>query len=105
MFELCPPSSSNNNGGGHSSHKSERQRERGYGRNGRVEGYEANVVHNKILDMVDPARHVHPGIPYDFFAGYILMVADSLNPHADNNHVMLLGELPYDAESSLQRYY
>ena len=87
---------------GHNHGQSQRQKQRGYGRDGRGEGYEAEVVHNRILNMVDPARHVHPGIPYDFFAGYLLMLADNLNPHSDN-HVTLLGELPYEVESELHR--
>ena len=28
---------------------------------------------------MDPARHNHPGIPYDFFSGYILMIADNMD--------------------------
>lgn len=62
------------------------------------------------MDMMDPARHVHPGIPYDFFAGYLIMIADSMNtvsPNNDNDygHVTLFGELPYDVETSLSRNY
>lgn len=82
--------------------------ERGTGsrsRSGRVSSsMEDNV--NRLLDMVDPARHVHPGIPYDFFAGYVVLVADKINPNADNNgdYVTLLGELPYDVEKALLRH-
>jgi hypothetical protein len=56
------------------------------------------------MAMVDPARHVHPGIPYDFFSGYLVMVADNISPTTGNTaYVTLLGELPRDVEAELQR--
>ena len=81
-----------------------------FGRSGRGhdhgEGYQADVIHARLMDLVDPARHVHPGIPYDFFSGYILMVTDSaVSSGSTSDHVTLLGELPYDVETSLSRNY
>ncbi|TRY69038.1 hypothetical protein TCAL_16484 [Tigriopus californicus] len=78
-----------------------------FGRTGRVdEGYQADVIHSKLLDLMDPARHIHPGIPYDFFAGYLLMVSDEVNPTVEGNgHTTILGELPYEVETALHRHY
>ena len=38
------------------------------GRNGRViqhsdEGHNADIIHNRLLDLLDPAKHMHPGKP------------------------------------------
>ena len=84
----------------------------GYGRNseatrrGRVnQDYNADVIHSRLMDLVDPARHVHPGIPYDFFAGYILMTAEDLSEDSSYKSVNLLGELPHDVETELSRNY
>jgi len=30
---------------------------------------------HQLLNMIDPRRHTHFGVPYDFYSGYILMVA------------------------------
>jgi hypothetical protein len=41
--------------------------------------YNHDEIHSRLLDLVDPARHNHPGIPYDFFSGYIIMISDQLD--------------------------
>ena len=38
------------------------------GRNGRLihhsdEGHDADVIHNRLLDLLDPQKHMHPGKP------------------------------------------
>ena len=38
------------------------------GRNGRLihhsdEGHDADIIHNRLLDLLDPAKHMHPGKP------------------------------------------
>merc|ERR1711862_405646 len=62
------------------------------GRNGRIinhpidGGYDNNVIHSRLLDLLDPAKHMHPGIPYDFYSGYILMVAKNVDrDHEDES--------------------
>ena len=40
-------------------------------------GYNAEEIGNTLLDMVDPKRHIHPGIPYDFYDGYIVVIGES----------------------------
>lgn len=40
-------------------------------------GYDAEEIGNTLLDMVDPKRHIHPGIPYDFYDGYIVVIGES----------------------------
>merc|ERR1711936_1494863 len=48
------------------------------------EGYGADVIHSRLLDLLDPAKHMHPGIPYDFYSGYILMVAKNVDDDINN---------------------
>merc|ERR1711953_497785 len=46
--------------------------------------YDDSVIHSRLLDLLDPAKHMHPGIPYDFYDGYILMVADNVDDDINN---------------------
>ena len=41
--------------------------------------YNNDEIHSRLLDLVDPARHNHPGIPYDFHSGYIIMISDHMD--------------------------
>merc|ERR1712008_545071 len=95
------------------------------GRNGRLihhsdEGHDADVIHNRLLDLLDPAKHMHPGIPYDFYNGYILMVAKNVDIDDDNDvnsgysygrgnptpaTTHLYGQLPQEVVTDLQRNY
>jgi len=97
------------------------------GRNGRLihhsdEGHDADVIHNRLLDLLDPAKHMHPGIPYDFYNGYILMVAKNVDVDDDNDvntgssysrgnqqvrtaTTHLYGQLPQEVVTDLQRNY
>lgn len=97
------------------------------GRNGRLihhsdEGHDADVIHNRLLDLLDPQKHMHPGIPYDFYNGYILMVAKNVDIDDDNDvntgssysrgnqqvqtaTTHLYGQLPQEVVTDLQRNY
>ena len=33
---------------------------------------------HKLMELIDPRKHMHVGIPYDFYSGYILMVANNV---------------------------
>jgi len=46
--------------------------------------YDNEIIHSRLLDLLDPAKHMHPGIPYDFYDGYILMVADNVDDDINN---------------------
>lgn len=87
------------------------------------EGHDADVIHNRLLDLLDPARHMHPGIPYDFYSGYLLMVAKNVDIDGENDvntgsyygssrgnpapevSTHLYGKLPDSAYLDLQRNY
>jgi len=101
--------------------------QRPVGRNGRIiqhsdEGHDADIIHNRLLDLLDPAKHMHPGIPYDFYNGYILMVAKNVDVDDDNDvntgssysrgnqqvqtaTTHLYGQLPQEVVTDLQRNY
>jgi len=87
--------------------------------------YDDSVIHARLLDLLDPAKHMHPGIPYDFYSGYILMVAKNVDidhedegagGHRQSYHrsrsqpsvkesVHLYGRLSEDTVSDLRRNY
>jgi len=87
------------------------------------EGYDNHVIHSRLLDLLDPAKHMHPGIPYDFYSGYILMVAKNVdvddenqvntgsyygsrgNQQAQTATTHLYGQLPDEVTRDLQRNY
>ena len=64
------------------------------GRNGRViqhsdEGHNADIIHNRLLDLLDPAKHMHPGKPSDpripicteFLSAFFLMSSMHAQKH------------------------
>ena len=51
-----------------------------------------DVIHNRLLDLLDPKKHMHPGVPYDFYSGYILMVAKNVEEEISRNQFQ--GDLP-----------
>ena len=77
------------------------------------------------MDLLDPAKHMHPGIPYDFYSGYILMVAKNVDVDEENQvytgsysrgssrgnqqtqtaTTHLYGQLPAEVTTDLQRNY
>lgn len=67
---------------------------------------------HRIMDMIDPRRHTHVGVPYDFYSGYILMVAKipdtgsnfgsrRINQQSTQS-VQLYGQLPTNVIRELQ---
>lgn len=68
-------------------------------------------LHNKLMDMLSPSRHVHPGIPYDFYTGYIVVIADHLT-HAESSdyygtakYTTVVGALPDKVRNELEQNY
>ena len=69
-------------------------------------GYQSEVIESRLMDLLDPSRHVHPGIAYDFYSGYIVVIADhlkkSVGPYGTTTtHTLILGELPPKVQSEL----
>ena len=80
-----------------------------------------DVIHNRLLDLLDPKKHMHPGVPYDFYSGYILMVAKNVdiddddtpgsyygsrgNQQSQSATTHLYGQLPDNVTTDLQRNY
>jgi len=73
-----------------------------------------NDVHT-LLEMIDPRRHAHVGVPYDHYSGYIIMVAKipeiasngarsnyGYNNQQSTQSVQLFGQLPTDVIRELQ---
>ncbi len=84
----------------------------------KISVYNNDEIHSRLLDLVDPARHNHPGIPYDFYSGYILMISDNLDEpdqqygsssyssaQAAASTTTLLGKLPDYVITSFQSNY
>jgi len=73
-------------------------------------GYDAEVIGNTLLDMVDPKRHVHPGIPYDFYSGYIIVTSEpaTVIPQGTDyygtpkDRINVVGELPIQVKAKLE---
>jgi|ERR1712029_776567 len=71
--------------------------------------YDAEVIGNTLLDMVDPKRHVHPGIPYDFYSGYLIVESSSTTVIPQTNYygtstdtTEVVGELPQNVKTKLE---
>ena len=55
---------------------------------------------------MDPSRHVHPGIPYDFYTGYVVVEAQNLDGQNQNNRqekTVVLGQLPQVVRAKLEQ--
>ena len=69
----------------------------------------AEAVHSHLIELMDPSRHVHPGIPYDFYAGYV--VVESQNLDGENQNVrqqektIVLGKLPQVVRVKLEQQW
>ena len=71
------------------------------------------MIGNTLLDMVDPQRHVHPGIPYDFYSGYIVVessetsLAQQPTDYYGNptDKTLVIGDLSIAAKNKLQEQY
>ena len=81
--------------------------------------YNNDEIHSRLLELVDPSKHNHPGIPYDFHGGYILMISDNIDEPettygassysssavAPASTTTLLGRLPEFVISAFQSNY
>ena len=36
-------------------------------------------IFSRLIELLDPSKHRHPGIPYDFYSGYVLMVSNNVD--------------------------
>ena len=58
---------------------------------------------------MDPSRHVHPGIPYDFYAGYVVVEAQNIDDSNRNNYqeeqTVVLGQLPQVVRAKLEQQW
>ena len=66
------------------------------------------MIGSSLLDMLDPSRHVHPGIPYDFYSGYIVVSAErmtGLNRYSSRYAyaTVVRGQLPQRVASALSQ--
>ena len=61
-----------------------------------------NAINQRLIKLLDPSEHKHPGIPYDFYSGYIIMVANNADT---GSTTFLYGSLSYDMVTFLQRTY
>ena len=67
----------------------------------------AEAVHSHLIELMDPSRHVHPGIPYDFYSGYVVVESQNLD---DGNHLVqekttVLGQLPQVVRAKLEQQW
>ena len=58
---------------------------------------------------MDPSRHIHPGIPYDFYAGYVVVESMHLDDSDRNNYqeekTVVLGNLPQVVRAKLEQQW
>jgi len=78
-------------------------------RSGRVFQDHAEAVHSHLIELVDPSRHIHPGIPYDFYAGYVVVESMHLDDSDRNNYqeekTVVLGKLPQVVRAKLEQQW
>ena len=69
----------------------------------------AEAVHSHLIQLMDPSRHVHPGIPYDFYAGYVVVEAQNIDDSNRNNYqeeqTVVLGQLPQVVRAKLEQQW
>ena len=65
------------------------------------------AVHSHLIELMDPSRHVHPGIPYDFYAGYVVVDSQNLDDGNQNfrqqEKTIVLGKLPQVVRVKLEQ--
>jgi len=78
-------------------------------RSGRVFQDHAEAVHSHLIELMDPSRHIHPGIPYDFYAGYVVVESMHLDDSDRNNYqeekTVVLGSLPQVVRAKLEQQW
>ena len=61
-----------------------------------------------LMNFMDPRRHMHPGVAYDFYSGYLLMVAKNVDiegsrsSYRQTEATHLYGQLPSAAIRDIQ---
>jgi len=69
----------------------------------------AEAVHSHLIELMDPSRHIHPGIPYDFYAGYVIVESQNLDDPNRNNYqeekTTVLGQLPQVVRAKLEQQW
>ena len=79
---------------------------RSNGQQGSDQVYDMNAINQRLIKLLDPSEHKHPGIPYDFHSGYIIMVANNVDTdYSSGSTAYLYGTLSYDMVTFLQRTY
>ena len=67
------------------------------------------AVHSHLIELMDPSRHVHPGIPYDFYAGYVVVESQNLDDGNQNvrqqEKTIVLGKLPQVVRVKLEQQW
>ena len=62
-----------------------------------------------MIELMDPSRHIHPGIPYDFYAGYVIVESQNLDDPNRNNYqeekTTVLGQLPQVVRAKLEQQW
>jgi len=78
-------------------------------RSGRLFQDHAEAVHSHLIELMDPSRHIHPGIPYDFYAGYVVVESMHLDDSDRNNYqeekTVVLGQLPQVVRAKLEQQW
>ena len=57
---------------------------------------------------MDPSRHVHPGIPYDFYSGYVVVESLNLDDGGQSRRqeeTVVLGQLPQVVRAKLEEQW
>jgi hypothetical protein len=79
------------------------------GRQGRAFQDHAEAVHSHLIELMDPSRHIHPGIPYDFYAGYVVVESQNIEDGNQNNRqqetTVVLGKLPQVVRVKLEEQW
>jgi len=68
----------------------------------------AEAVHSHLIELMDPSRHIHPGIPYDFYSGYVVVEAKNLDDQNQNygqESTVVLGQLPQVVRAKLEEQW
>ena len=68
----------------------------------------AEKVHSHLIELMDPSRHVHPGIPYDFYSGYVVVESLNLDDGGQSRRqeeTVVLGQLPQVVRAKLEEQW
>ena len=65
-------------------------------------------MHSHLIELMDPSRHVHPGIPYDFYSGYVVVESLNLDDGGQSRRqeeTVVLGQLPQVVRAKLEEQW